>query len=422
MKAWLGVVLSCVCACGTPSESTQAPQNAPPPLPAKPPAQQVTPTRPTLEPRTAAAARANDAALSMFRALPAVGPNPVLAPASIFGALHMTLLGARAETAKEMQESLGLHEGDEAWFAAAMDDLTQVGHGPELTYGSASRLYPAVGLAIRPEYLASAMDRYHAQPQSLDFAQTEAARHTINQWVSEQTHERIAELLPKGAIDASTSLVLTNAVYLLAQWKDRFDERATFEDTFHARGRKVRVPFMHKRAPVSVATLDGARLLELPYRGDRLVFDVILPDPDRSLGKTLSSINAARLDVAFRELTVRTMSVALPKFRVAGATLNLVKPLRALGMQQVFSPRADLSGLAGAPRELFVSGVLHQVFVEVDEKGTEAAAATAVVMNRSGLASDSFFLADRPFLFLIRDRVSGLVLFVGALGDPGAQG
>jgi serpin B len=243
-------------------------------------------------------------------------------------------------------------------------------------------------------------------------------------WVEQQTEQRIKDLLPPGTIVADTRLVIVNAIYFLADWAEQFDKRSTSDAEFFVDGKAAkRVPTMHLQSRFKYAKADGATLLEMPYKGGTASMYVVLPDKrdglpglERALPDKLKTLQSKLAD----ELEM----VSLPKFEIdPGEPLRLVKPLQTLGMKQAFDPsKADFTGIAnpGDPNDrLVISDVLHKAFVKVDEKGTEAAAATAVLMEAGGMPRKATpFTVDHPFLFLIVDRGSGLILFVGRVNDP----
>jgi serpin B len=236
-------------------------------------------------------------------------------------------------------------------------------------------------------------------------------------------------LIPPRAIDAETRLVLVNAIYFLADWAEPFDKSATRPATFHVRGKDAKdVPTMNKSLYVRHAKLDGAAIAELPYRGGATSMLLLLPDERDGLAKLEASLDAKKLDAWVEKLEAKQLRVVLPKLEIDPAEpIELGKALSGLGMSIAFDrDKADFTGIANPPKpedRLFIGKVFHKAFVRVDEKGTEAAGATAVVMPRAGGMPPKpvEFVVDRPFLFLIRDHASGLVLFIGRVTDPSAH-
>ncbi|HEY4240426.1 MAG TPA: serpin family protein [Kofleriaceae bacterium] len=335
------------------------------------------------------------------RALPG---NLAISPASISTALAMTYAGARGETAKEMQRVLHLPDG-----AMQQWDALWRSRGPgrsELRI--ANRLFGERSLGFEQAVLDET-----AALEPLDFIKHPAqARATINAWVERETRERIRELLPVDAITVDTRLVLVNALYFLAKWVTPFVDYKTRPAKFLDRD----VPTMNNIARFGYAKRDGVQLLAMPYRGGESML-VMLPDArDGAL-----DVDADRLAGWRSALETKLVQVALPKFRIdATSPLSLEAPLKALGMTTAFSrDAADFSGMTTA-EALCLSSVFHKTFVRVDEKGTEAAAATAAAMvPRSGPPRPEVtFIADRPFLFAIIDDATGLVLFLGRCTSP----
>ncbi|MBD3366842.1 MAG: serpin family protein, partial [Candidatus Eisenbacteria bacterium] len=257
---------------------------------------------------------------------------------------------------------------------------------------------------------------------TVDFVRdTEKARTRINGWVEDETNDRIENLIPRGALDSSTVLVLVNAIYFKGDWKQKFDEEATREAPFMSPGEATTVDMMHRVDDYGYLADDAAQVLELPYQGGDLAMTVILPtdESDGALAALESSLTPELLADWFAGLSERKVDVSLPRFTIHWGTEELGDDLRALGIVEAFKPgTADFSGIAGN-RELFISKVLHKAFVDVNEEGSEAAAATAVGIARTSIPEPPpVFRADRPFLFLIRDRGTGAILFMGRLASP----
>ncbi|MCC6527704.1 MAG: serpin family protein, partial [Polyangiaceae bacterium] len=370
----------------------------------------------------------NQLGLDLYARLRTRPGNLAYSPASIALALSMTYAGAAGTTAAEMARVLHLPaDGDvhAGWATVASD---WAGVGPDVELGLANRLFGAERYPFRAEFTGLVRQRYGAPLELVDFgADPEAARAHINGWVKDRTHERITDLIPAGQIDALTSLVLTNALYFKATWAEPFDVRATRPASFHASAdRTVEAPFMHQTEGVRYADTDAVELVELPYRGGRFAALFVLPKAKDGLAAVEQRLDAATLGRWVAALAPRTVSLALPRFKVdPGAPIALAKELAALGMPEAFDEvRADFSGMSapGAGR-LHIREVFHKAFVAMDEAGTEAAAATAVIMGReSGMAEPATsFEADHPFLFFVRDTKSGLVAFAGRVADPTAR-
>jgi serpin B len=259
---------------------------------------------------------------------------------------------------------------------------------------------------------------YGAGMRLVDFENApEEARVAINDWVSEQTEGRIEELIPQGLIDRMTTLVLTNAVYFNAAWSQPFDPELTQDGAFYPLdGAKVTVPMMRQTASLPYAEGDGYQAVEMAYDGNELSMVILLPATDR-FETFESSLDAARVEGILQGLGYREVALTMPKFEF-DAEFQLKEVLASMGMPVAFSGEADFSGMTGN-RELFISEVVHKAFVAVDEAGTEAAAATAVIIAKSALPAEPVEMTvDRPFLFFIRDLQTGTVLFVGRVMDP----
>jgi len=372
--------------------------------------------------------------------------NLFYSPASVRIALAMAAAGARGETATEMLHALSLPPGEAAhaaigrqlaaWAALATPPLPstpatdaqmQKWQEEELEHKRivlrvVNRLWAQAGHKFREEFLKILRDDYRAPLGTVDFHH-DAARVAINKWVAEATQQKIKELIAN-PIPSDTKLVITNAVYFKAHWTDEFSEAATQKQPFFVGGGKeVTAPLMRRVGFLSLARVDGAMMAELPYGDGHLVMDVVLPDARDGLGKLEEAYAKGAFAKWVGALKSARVELLLPRFRTS-SEFELAPPLAALGMARAFRyPDADFSGIDGT-HELFIGSVIHQAFVDVDEHGTEAAAATAVMM-RAGSAPPSekpvVFRADHPFLFFIRDTTSNVVLFAGRLADPSAK-
>ena len=358
--------------------------------------------------------------------------NMAFSPTSIMLALAMTSGGARGQTAAEMDAVL--HLGADPGRARALlgreQRLLLRAGGPEsVQLAVANRLFGERSYTFRPEFLEWTAAEFGAPLEAVDFrGAPEAVRGRINAWVAEQTRERIPVILPPSSVDTGTTLVLVNAVYFKGRWALVFEERATRPRPFTlADGAPVDVPTMEAKDDFGYLQRDGVQLLELPYAGDELSMVVVLPAAGEAPDPWLSAVQLETLG----RLPVQEVEVRLPRFRIAPSEPRRIEDeLEALGMQRAFQAgAAEFEGIAEPPTPetgLYVSAVFHRAFVEVNEEGTEAAAATAVVMapgSAPPLPREPLrFHADRPFLFLIRENRTGLVLFVGRVGDPRSAG
>lgn len=352
--------------------------------------------------------------------------NFFISPHSISIALAMTYGGARGQTAAQMAQALHFTLAPERLHAAfgALDlDLARradkpVESGRTFKLNVINALWGQRGYVFLGPYLDVLAESYGAGLSLLDFAvDPEGSRTSINRWVSSQTEARIPELIPMGVVTSATVLVLTNAIYFNASWNEAFEPGDTTDGSFvKLDGSSLNTRLMHQTKEHRYAEAEGWQALELPYVGQDVAMLVLLPakgrfDDFRAKldGPMLSSIVAA--------LGSKVVISTLPRFQFR-TQLGLKATLRALGMTDAFEGGlADLSGMDGT-RNLFLQDVIHEAFVAVDERGTEAAAATAVVVGRVSIPERATFTADHPFLVVIRDNPTGAVLFVGQVTSP----
>lgn len=374
----------------------------------------------------------NDFGFALFHQLDPEG-NAAMSPASIGMALGMTYMGARGETAAEMSKTLRLAQELstlEKGYATVLHEWQSPGVD-KVVLRVANRIFPEKTLEVDGRFRDLTRRGFGAPFELLDFKNApEPARQHINDWVEKQTNERIVDLLPPQSIDAETRMVLANAIYFKAPWTEPFPESATAPAAFWVDGTtEKKVPTMRRTDHLLHAKVDGLSIVELPFAGDRFALDVILPDAKNGLAaaeRILSSTNWARW---MKALQSKRVAIALPKYRVEpAASLELKAPLQKLGINLAFDrEKADFTGIANPPSpadRLFIGQVFHKAFVDVNEKGAEAAAATAVVMPRAGSAAQPeepiAFTVDHPFLFAIRDTKTGMILFLGRVTDPKA--
>ncbi|HJL16938.1 MAG TPA: serpin family protein [Sandaracinaceae bacterium LLY-WYZ-13_1] len=393
-----------------------------------------TPAEPPSAEETARFAEASNAfATDLWGRIRGTDGNLVVSPASIEIALAMTHAGARGETAAEMAEVMHFGDDPDAFHRAAGHALSRWNDPDRETYrlAVANRLFGERSYEWREPFLRLTGEVYGAPLEPMDFrGAPEPARQRINGWVEDQTNDRIQDLIPQGGIDGDTRMVLANAVYFLADWQHQFAASDTHEQPFHAPGGDVRVETMHQQARFGYGEADDVQVLQMPYAGGELGMLVVLPREDDGLAAVEEALSAERIAGWAEGLEQQMVNVALPKFRVEPeAPLALSSTLAEMGMPSAFDPRtADFSAMAdpaaneGLP--LFVTDVFHKAFVAVDEEGTEAAAATAVVVGVESAAiappDVPEFVADHPFLFFIRDLESGAILFMGRVEDPSA--
>jgi serpin B len=367
----------------------------------------------------------NAFALDLYRQLGEQPGNVFFSPASISVALSMTAAGARGDTEAEMLKALHIPSGTteiHAAYSKLLADWNAAGEKGGFQLHVANRLWGQKGYPFLTPFLTLTRDDYGAELGQADFVDhAEAARREINAWVEKQTAGKIKDLLPNGSLGRLTTLVLANAVYFKSAWMSPFQDSATREEPFTvSAAEKIPAPFMHQTGYFGYAENDAFQALELPYKGGRMAMVVLLPrkvDGLPDLEKKLRTEEFAKLP---SRLSHRNVQIALPKFKIATPTLDLNRPLEKLGIRKAFSSSADFSGICAEER-LSISGVYHKAFIDVNEAGTEAAAATGVVMARSAAPPQTpppVFRADHPFLFLIRDVQNGAVLFLGRLQRP----
>lgn len=367
-------------------------------------------------------AEANNAfAFNLYMLAAKDGGNLFLSPYSISSALAMTFAGARGATAAQMAEALHL-DGTPEEIHQAFSQLNAAFNagGKDYRLSVANALWAQKGFEFKADFLDAAKKYYGAGARIVDFAgNTETARLTINKWVEDDTEKKIVELIKEGVLDPLTRLVLTNAIYFKGQWEHEFMPERTQNRPFYlAAGDRADVPFMRQAESFRYAHTHNAQVLELPYAGGDLAMMIVLPDEGSSIAEVEASLKAAGLEPFVGALSSRRVDVSIPRFKFADE-LSLKESLKQLGMVDAFDEmRADFSGMCDEP--LYISEVVHKAFVEVNEEGTEAAAATGVVVGVRSVMVDEpvVFTADRPFFFAIRDLATGSVLFMGRLADP----
>jgi serpin B len=383
----------------------------------------------------AAAAACNRFGFDLYARATVGEANLALSPLSAAAALAMAAAGARGETLTQMSRVLhvdGLTAAQSAFAALLVAEEPDAGDGreagadqsPELAI--ADRVWVQKDQPYRADFLAVLRDQYRASLGQVDFiGAAEAARVEINGWVTEQTRGRIADLLPPGGVGAYTRIVLTNAVYFKGKWQSPFLPGATHEEKFRTPAGAKPAPMMRQISFFRHAHLDDVQLVELPYMGDRISMIVVLPDGANGLDDAERQIGRG-YDRWLAALTVREVNLWLPAWTTR-KTLALADLLKAMGMPLAFQSGpsgADFSGMSDQDA-FYISAVLQQVFVDSNETGTEAAAATAVMMDIPSSGTDPpppppvVFHADHPFLYVIRDRQTGVVLFLGRVVDPG---
>jgi serpin B len=433
--------VAALCACDPPAPAPDKPPSAPAqsssPAPKPSVAQSGKPSpdapAPAIQPGGPAAPAvnaSNELGGDLYGRLAATPGNLAFSPASISVALSMTYGGAKGDTAAEMAKVMHLPaKADElhGGWATALGAWQKKTDAYELA--SANRLFAEKTFKLEAPFTTLTKDRYGAPVEGLDFRSAhEAQRKHMNDWVKTQTRERIVDLIPERGVSADTRLVLVNALYFKAQWKEPFDADSTAEGEFFANGDKaVKVPMMNHTTNRRYAEIDGAKVVELTYKDGDMTMLFVLPEKTDGLPELEKKLSAAEVSGWAGKLAYERVWVTLPRFKIdPPESINLVETLEGMGMKLAFdAEKADFTGIANPPSpadRLYIGAVFHKAFLAVDESGTEAAAATAVSMPRAGgmPKEPKRFLADHPFLFLIRDAESGAILFMGRVVDPSA--
>ena len=367
--------------------------------------------------------------MNLYYSLLQGGENIIFSPYSISVALAMAQAGAQGETLQQMNKAL-IYALPSDELHPAINALQQTLNNREnnvyeegkkdFELNIVNAIWGEKTYTFLPEYLDLLAENYGAGLRLADFInQPDASRKEINQWVSSQTNDRINNLLPEGSITGLTRLVLTNAIYFKASWLHQFEPGMTQDgDFFLISGQKVQVPMMRQTETFGYARENGNQLISLPYEGNKLSMLIILPD-ENNFAQVEESIGELDIHNLVRSISYAQLDLSMPKFKIE-SSFGLAEPLDAMGMKDVFVPGiADLSGMDGT-RDLYISSVQHKAFIEVDETGTEAAAATAVVVGVESMPMDEPIKVsiDRPFIFFIVDNDSGSVLFMGRVLDP----
>lgn len=347
--------------------------------------------------------------------------NLFFSPYSISSALAMTYGGARGETAVQMNKVLhfGGQDATHPAFSSLRTNLNAVEKKGDVQLSVANALWPQKEYAFRAEYLDLIKKSYDSEIRPVDYATNAGgARKQINTWVEKQTNEKIKTLIPEGALDELTRLVLVNAIYFKGNWASQFESSDTHDTPFLlSKDKTVQVSMMSQKEHFGFVAAEKFQAVELPYEGGDLSMLILLPSGTNTLAALEKELKADTLtSLRFRN---QELIIQLPKFKLE-SSFGLSDTLQQLGMIDAFSPKSDFSGM-DETKNLAITKVLHKAFVEVNEEGTEAAAATGVVVGlRSMPRPPMVFTADHPFLFFIRDNASGTILFMGRMMNPKA--
>lgn len=365
-------------------------------------------------------------ALHLYAKLHSQDGNLAFSPYSISSALAMTCAGARGETARQMEQVLH--------FDQSQADLSPLFHqldkavkadkgGNELNI--ANSIWPQKKYPFQEDFLNLLKRDYGATVSPLDYVNdAERARGTINRWVDVQTRHKISEIIGPGVLNEMTRMVLVNAIYFKGTWATPFPKHATLSDRFYPTpDTHITVPFMHVSDEFRYGENDQLQLISMEYVGQKLEMLILLPRDRDGIGQLENDLNTTNLSWWLSNMAVEQVDVALPKFKIT-SEFGLAETLRGMGMEDAFdSGKADFSGIDGRRHWLYINAVLHKAYVDVYEKGTEAAAATAVTMVSSSIVRPvelpKQFRADHPFIFLIRDSTTGSILFLGRVTRPG---
>lgn len=366
-------------------------------------------------------------ALDLYAKLSPEEGNLFFSPDSISTALAMTYAGARGNTAKQMADTLHFSLSQEQLhpvFSELMNDLEADPQKSGYQLSIANALWGQTGYKFHEEFINITKKYYDAGFKEADFINDknrEETRQTINSWVENRTNDKIKELIVKTppVLTTLTRLVLTNAIYFKGKWQFQFDAKNTQDTPFTLlNGEKVKVPMMGQTKEFNYAENDTLQIIEMPYVGNKLSMVILLPKKIDGLKQVESSLTLDNLNNWLSNLRNREVIVSVPKFKMT-SKFELNEVLKSLGMVDAFTMAADFSGMTSDPVGLYISNVIHKAFVDVNEEGTEAAAATAVVMTLMGMPEPKpVFRVDHPFVFVIRDAKSGSILFMGRVEDP----
>lgn len=362
--------------------------------------------------------------LDLYQKIQDDNGNLFYSPYSISLALAMTTAGAEGETQQQIADTLNFELSEDRLHKAFnyLDQALRENNDENFTLNIANSFWGQENYHFEEDYLNTLALNYGAGVRLLDFMrEPESSRQTINKWVENETEQKIKDLIPKGAIDSLTRAVLTNAIYFNASWRLPFEESNTVDGIFTLlNGDETEVKMMGQTETFKYAEGSDYQAVELPYQGNNNTAMLII-SPDRSQFEEFeSNLDTKMLDEIVEKLEDKSVSLKMPRFEYE-ADLNLTKTLKQMGMPAAFNPsKANFSGMTG-DNSLYVTDVLHKAFVSVDEEGTEASAATAVVFGETSVPTKSVEMnLDSPFIFLIRDNDTGTVLFIGRLMNPNA--
>ena len=368
----------------------------------------------------------NRFACDLYAKLRSHSGNLFFSPQSISTAIAMTYCGAKGQTAAQMEAVLGFQPDRPIrpeWVAQAykalLADLSGGGRDRGYELSVANSLWGQQGYGFLPQFLSTLKNDFGAGLQEVDFAKnTEGSRQAINAWVEKETRDKIKDLIGPGMLQPVTRMVLANAIYFKGTWATQFKKERTHDGDFLAGGAKVRTPMMNQTEHFGYFEDADLQAIEMPYAGDAVSMVVLLPKKTDGLAALEAGLSAKRLSECIGGLGLREVQVSVPRFKTTASFL-LAGTLSAMGMPLAFdAKKADFGGMNGGKEPLWIGEVIHKAFIDVNEEGTVAAAATAVVTFGGICEPPPVFRADHPFVYLIRDKRTGCILFMGRMANP----
>ncbi|MDD2636281.1 MAG: serpin family protein [Bacteroidales bacterium] len=344
--------------------------------------------------------------------------NVFISPISISTALSMTYDGAKGRTAKEMRKTLGFTRSKEDSHKEFTKLLSHYRNNKVSFFTIVNAAFAQQKYNFLESYFDLLKD-YNAVIKQADFMddiKREQARNEINQWVMDNTNNKIEELLDKSAVDKMTRLILLNAIHFKADWKHAFPEDKTRQMIFHHPNRQYIAAFMHLRRNFKYHSDNNLTVLELPYKNDDASLFILLPSEKCHIDDFINNFDYSQFDELSKSLTDTKIDLLIPKFKIE-AKYKLKKTLISLGMETAFTTKANFKNMTGRS-DLMIDDVIHQSFIEIDEKGTEAAAATAVVVRQKSVPQVTYVNLNRPFVFIIKENYKNSILFIGKFMNP----
>jgi len=363
-------------------------------------------------------------ALDLFKQIRSDSENLIFSPYSIGTVLAMIYTGSGGKTAEEMSEVLYFPPPEllDPVESGVRESMKEADTMKGTDFRLANAIWAQENFSFLPDYLDRVQKYYDAPLSLMDFVETsnrEESRKKINHWVEEKTNMRIQDLIQPGILDASTRMVLTNAIYFNGGWMFPFDKSATSPSLFHiSKQESINADFMHQTRSYPYYEDEEIQAIGLPYKNNRMSLMVLLPKSIEGWRMISQVINHERMKLVISGMETREVQLALPKFR-SELQINLKQELTSMGMGTAFSKDADLSGMTGE-KNLYIDEVIHKAFIEVSETGTEAAAASAAIIGlKSSLRDDPVrFNANHPFIYFLIDRQTGCIIFTGRLVKP----